>query len=115
MPTDIATAKQISLLLVTELDSNEVDSVEDGFDNLAASGFRIPNDIPQHAFHIPPEVWSYSQSIAVFVGGVFAGAIKDVLKERLAKLLERLLEHDHALKTEEQEELVRAVDTEGKI
>jgi hypothetical protein len=115
MPSDMSTAKRVSLFLVAEIDPNDVDAVEDGFDNLAASGFLIPKNIPQHAFQIPPEVWAYSQTIAVFVGGIFAGAIKDVLKDRLAKLLEQLLEPDKPLKGDEQEELIRAVDTEGKI
>ena len=114
MPHDMNTAKRVSLLLIGELDSNDVDAVEDGFDSLAASGFRVPKNIPQHAFQIPPEVWSYSQTIAVFVGGIFAGAIKDVLKDRVAKLLERLLERDRPLNRDEGEELIRAVESEGK-
>jgi hypothetical protein len=115
MPSDMNTAKQVSLFLVGEIDPNNVDAVEDGFDNLAASGFRVPTNIPQHAFQIPPEVWSYSQTIAVFVGGIFAGAIKDVLKDRLAKLMERLLERERPLNRDEGAELIRALDSEGKL
>jgi hypothetical protein len=114
MPNDMTTAKEVSLFLVENVVPDEVDAVEDGFDSLAKNGFRVPKDIPQHAFHIPPEVWSYSQSVAVFVGGIFAGAAKDVLKDRLAKLLERWLKRNPPLKSEEQEELLRAVDEEAK-
>ena len=113
MSGDMKTAKQVAVLLISEIDPDDVDAVEDGFDSLAANDFKVPDSIPQHAFHIPPEVWSYSQSVAVFIGGIFAGAIKDVLKARLAKLLTRLLEKRHPLTEQEGEELVKAVDTEG--
>jgi hypothetical protein len=115
MASDLSTAKRVSLFLVAEIDPSDLDAVEDGFDNLAASGFQVPKAIPQHAFQIPPEVWAYSQTIAVFVGGIFAGAVKDVLKDHLAKLMEHLLERDKPLNADEGEELIRAVDTEGKM
>jgi hypothetical protein len=115
MPSDLSTAKKVSLYLVAEIVPTDVDAVEDGFDNLAGSGFQVPKSVPQHAFQIPPEVWAYSQTVAVFVGGIFAGAVKDVLKDSLAKLMERLLERDKPLSADEGEELIRAVDTEGKV
>jgi hypothetical protein len=112
--TNMETGKRVSLELVAIFCPNDVDAVEDGFDSLAASGFQVPKNIPQHAFHIPPEVWSYSQTVAIFVGGIFAGAVKDVLKGRLAKLLERLLEKDQPLTKTESEELLGAIDVEAE-
>jgi hypothetical protein len=113
MPDEMKMAKQVSISLVTRIDPENVDAVEDGFESLSANGFKVPGTVPLHAFHIPPEVWSYAQSVAVFVGGIFAGAVKDILKARLAKLLERLLNKGESLTKQEGEELLTAVDSEG--
>jgi hypothetical protein len=114
VPTNIETAKRVSLELIARFDPEDVDAIEDGFDSLAANGFQVPQNIPQHAFHIPPEIWSYSQTVAIFVGGIFAGAVKDVLKGRLAKLLERLLEKHQPLTKTERDEILGAIDVEAK-
>jgi hypothetical protein len=113
MPDEMKLARQVTISLVTRIDPEDVDAVEDGFESLAANGFKVPATVPLHAFHIPPEVWSYAQSAAVFVGGIFAGALKDMLKARLAKLLERLLDKGESLTKQECQELLAAVESEG--
>lgn len=107
-------AKQVSLAIIHRVSPDEMDMIEEGFDVLEKDGFKVPNEVPEHAFQIPPEVWSYAQTVAVFVGGIFAGAVKDVLKERLAKVLSRLLRTDDRPSDSEIADVIKAVDTEGK-
>jgi hypothetical protein len=108
------TAKQVSLAIIQKVSPDDTDMIEEGFDSLEKGGFEVPDKVPEHAFQIPPEVWSYAQTVAVFVGGIFAGAIKDVLKERLAKILSHLLRTDDRPSDAEIADVIRAVDTEGK-
>lgn len=109
-----STAKQVSLAIIQRVSPDEADMIEEGFDSLEQDGFKVPKRVPEHAFQIPPEVWSYAQTVAVFVGGIFAGAVKDVLKDRLAKILSRLLRTDDRPSDTEIAEVIKAVDTEGK-
>ncbi len=109
-----STAKKVSLAIIQTVSPDEADMIEEGFDRLEKGGFYVPDKVPEHAFQIPPEVWSYAQTVAVFVGGIFAGAIKDVLKERLAKILSRLLRTDDRPSDAEIADVIKAVDTDGK-
>jgi|HubBroStandDraft_6_1064221.scaffolds.fasta_scaffold36000_1 hypothetical protein len=111
---DTGVAKAIAIQLTRDFCPESLDSVEEGFDSLAAAGFKVPRSVPQHAFHIPPETWSYAQSLAVFVGGICAGAVKDVLKAQLAKTLEKFLGHPTVVNEKEAESLIHAIDKQCK-
>jgi|ERR1700719_2173790 len=114
MNASLGEAKDITVRLVQQLSPSEVEAIEDGFDGLVAVDFKPPATVPEHAFHIPPEVWSYAQTIGTFVGGIIAGAAKDVIKDRLAKLILRLDKPSDSLTDAEIDELVAAVEPEGK-
>ena len=111
---DPSEAKQVTIELTRELAPESTEAVEEGFDDLAKAGFRVPSSVRQHAFHIPPETWTYAQSLAVFVGGIFADAAKDVLKKKLAQTLSKLLKKGQRVEKEEREAVVKAAEVEGK-
>jgi hypothetical protein len=105
--------KTVAEALVSRLQPGTEDVVEDGYDTLAANKFQVPEGVSEHAFQIPPEVWSYTLSICTFVGGIFADAAKDVVKKRLSKYLEDFLNKKKPLDRDQQEELLKFVETQG--
>ena len=111
---DLTEAKEVAIELTKQLAPESTEAVEEGFDGLAEAEFRVPSSVPQHAFHIPPETWTYAQSLAVFVGGIFADAAKDVLKKKLAQILSKLLKRREKVEKEEREVIIKAAETEGK-
>lgn len=110
---DQENGKAVARTLVLRLQPGAEDVVEDGYDALAANKFQVPAGVSEHAFQIPPEVWSYTLSICTFVGGLFVDAAKDVVKKRLSKYLEDFLGKKKPLDREQQDELLKFVETEG--
>jgi hypothetical protein len=105
--------KAIAEALVSRLQPGTEDVVQDGYDTLAANKFQVPAGVSEHAFQIPPEVWSYTLSICTFVGGLFLDAAKDAAKKRLSKYLEELLGKKKPPNREQQDELLKFVETKG--
>src|SRR6267378_7346832 len=97
------TGKAVAEALVSRLQPGSEDIVEDGYDTLAANKFQVPPAVSEHAFEIPPEVWSYTLSICTFVGGMFLDAAKDVVKKRLSKYLEDFLGKKQPLDRDQQD------------
>src|ERR1700681_1794150 len=82
-------AKAVALTFCAALRPGEDDIVDDGFELLASRGYSVSLEVPEHAFQISAEAWTYTLSLCTLVGGVFAASVRDVATKRLSDLLTR--------------------------
>ena len=83
---ELALCRRVVAQVVAQVDPDEQDVIDDGFDDLAKCGFVPPSRDPRHAFDIG-DAWPYACVICASVGSVFVAALKDMAKDSFKRAL----------------------------
>ena len=82
-------AKAVAIAICRAIDEDEAHIASTQFDKLIGMGGRAVALGDEGQFDIPSEALTYASLVVTFVGGIFADAAKDLLKEQLKNLLKR--------------------------
>ena len=83
--------REFSVAICREIDEDEAYIVSTQFDTLFRTRGRAAALTDEGQFEIPSEAVTYASLVVTFIGGIFADAVKDVLKEQLVGGLRRWL------------------------